>query len=450
MKKILLLIPVILALLVSGCTAQDPKEIVKQSIEKMDALESYQASYNFSITMYGFGMAGEMEIYKKGENTRSDIRISVMGQEMIASTYYLPSGAYACTESEGNVTCIKGEAQGMISPGESLKMNTELIERGVINLMFNNIASIIGRGCYNITSNFTISKLGELEPETLAGLGISEDTLNSLEAFTQLGVTSCYDFETGMPLEMSTLIEMDMSKIPQQGVLVPGKMSMTVEMKAVSFEPNADIEDSLFELPVEPIDQSELQRMLEESETCTDSGTNETMSYREAKEIALSSECIENATLIEGTELCNEITGTWWIDLDLEQAGCAPACVINVTSKEAEINWRCTGLIPALPISNIKNTSISPGIYKTEGYVVEIYDGICSTCDTDTCGQCSPPYIVISELNKIHDTHYIGDDEVGITIDDPNIDIELGKKYSFTVNVNHQSYGIELIGYEII
>lgn len=44
--------------------------------------------------------------------------------------------------------------------------------------------------------------------------------------------------------------------------------------------------------------------------------------------------------------MCNEITGTWWIDLDVEDAeGCNPACVINVVTNQAEINWRCTGLL---------------------------------------------------------------------------------------------------------
>lgn len=69
------------------------------------------------------------------------------------------------------------------------------------------------------------------------------------------------------------------------------------------------------------------------------------MSLKEAKLIAQSSECIENGTL-KGTYLCNEFTGTWWLDLDIEKVGCNPACVIDIETKEAEINWRCTGAIP--------------------------------------------------------------------------------------------------------
>lgn len=42
---------------------------------------------------------------------------------------------------------------------------------------------------------------------------------------------------------------------------------------------------------------------------------------------------------------CNQETATYWIDLDIEKEGCNPACVVHIDTREAEINWRCTGLI---------------------------------------------------------------------------------------------------------
>ena len=42
---------------------------------------------------------------------------------------------------------------------------------------------------------------------------------------------------------------------------------------------------------------------------------------------------------------CNENSGTWWIELNMTKAGCNPACVVDVSTGQAEINWRCTGLI---------------------------------------------------------------------------------------------------------
>jgi len=68
------------------------------------------------------------------------------------------------------------------------------------------------------------------------------------------------------------------------------------------------------------------------------------MTLAEAKEIALESDCVKEGNLKE-TYLCNDFTGTWWLDLEIDKPGCAPACVVNVVTKEAEINWRCTGLI---------------------------------------------------------------------------------------------------------
>lgn len=44
----------------------------------------------------------------------------------------------------------------------------------------------------------------------------------------------------------------------------------------------------------------------------------------------------------------NENSKTWWFDANLNatQPGCNPACVVSEETKTAEINWRCTGLIP--------------------------------------------------------------------------------------------------------
>ncbi|MBE0523453.1 MAG: hypothetical protein IBX40_03845 [Methanosarcinales archaeon] len=64
-------------------------------------------------------------------------------------------------------------------------------------------------------------------------------------------------------------------------------------------------------------------------------------------EIALNSECDTEGTL-KDTYFCNEYTGTWWIDLEPlnKIPGCNPACVVNLNTRTAEINGRCTGVIP--------------------------------------------------------------------------------------------------------
>ena len=77
-------------------------------------------------------------------------------------------------------------------------------------------------------------------------------------------------------------------------------------------------------------------------EFCIKIETGEKLSLTEAKQIALVSECGDR---LKNTYMCNEDTGTWWIDLNIEKEGCNPACVINVATKEVQINWRCMGVL---------------------------------------------------------------------------------------------------------
>jgi len=67
------------------------------------------------------------------------------------------------------------------------------------------------------------------------------------------------------------------------------------------------------------------------------------LTISDAKNIAINSECGDR---LKESYMCNEFTGTYWIDLNIEKEECNPACVINLETREAEINWRCTGLIP--------------------------------------------------------------------------------------------------------
>jgi len=76
-------------------------------------------------------------------------------------------------------------------------------------------------------------------------------------------------------------------------------------------------------------------------EHCAGEEAGNVLTLAVAREIAEDSQCGER---LEENTFCNESTGTWWIDLDIEKEGCNPACVISVETRKAEINWRCTGL----------------------------------------------------------------------------------------------------------
>lgn len=74
----------------------------------------------------------------------------------------------------------------------------------------------------------------------------------------------------------------------------------------------------------------------------------EEMTLAEAREIAMNSECAKVGAVKE-TGFYNDWSGTWWIDLDAQREGCSPACVVNVRTRKAEVNWRCTGALPGPP-----------------------------------------------------------------------------------------------------
>ncbi|MFH1848748.1 MAG: hypothetical protein ABH879_01025 [archaeon] len=65
----------------------------------------------------------------------------------------------------------------------------------------------------------------------------------------------------------------------------------------------------------------------------------------EEQAVSIGKEKCAGGTLGE-TGIRNCDTGTWWIEFtpDEEKQGCNPACVVFDTG-EAEINWRCTGII---------------------------------------------------------------------------------------------------------
>ncbi|MCU0653214.1 MAG: hypothetical protein MUD10_03055 [Candidatus Pacebacteria bacterium] len=79
--------------------------------------------------------------------------------------------------------------------------------------------------------------------------------------------------------------------------------------------------------------------------TCT-APTGEFLSIYEAQRLFDSGPCsIEGSA--KGEFICNDGTGTWWVDIQAYREGCNPACVIDVVTKKAEVNWRCTGaLVP--------------------------------------------------------------------------------------------------------
>jgi len=66
--------------------------------------------------------------------------------------------------------------------------------------------------------------------------------------------------------------------------------------------------------------------------------------------------CLAPSLMCEASYVCNNNTGTLWINMNLTKTGCSPACVVNLANKSAEINWRCTGLI--IPETNLTEKAV--------------------------------------------------------------------------------------------
>ena len=66
----------------------------------------------------------------------------------------------------------------------------------------------------------------------------------------------------------------------------------------------------------------------------------------EARSIAEKA-CIKGGEALDDG-IYNENTKTWWFDANLNSTreGCNPACVVSEETKQVEINWRCTGVLP--------------------------------------------------------------------------------------------------------
>jgi hypothetical protein len=87
--------------------------------------------------------------------------------------------------------------------------------------------------------------------------------------------------------------------------------------------------------------------MPDESQECSYTGFGSSMTLGEAYAAAEASVCMNEGTLDRADATCNENSGTWWIGLTptVPREGCSPACVVNVNSGTAEVNYRCTGLV---------------------------------------------------------------------------------------------------------
>jgi len=99
------------------------------------------------------------------------------------------------------------------------------------------------------------------------------------------------------------------------------------------------------DFPVEMTDEAGNERRDASAENDNGFSSN-VMAEDEARMIA-EEKCLKQGESLTGAGYFNPNSKTWWFDANVQDtpAGCNPACVVSEETGEAEVNWRCTGLI---------------------------------------------------------------------------------------------------------
>jgi hypothetical protein len=239
------------------------------------------------------------------------------------------------------------------------------------------LSAVILSGCASTTAQPTDSTAGTLSVSKLLAAPVYDTEVRIHGEVSLLGelLCPCFELTSGGKTAYvwySLMVEDDGTEWPAVSVegiengdtvVVTGELKTEGAFWASNIEPSAAVQP----------------------EYCLDRETDSRLSYQEAVEIAQDSECLEQGHLKE-TRFCNPDTGTWWIDLDIDKPGCNPACVVNVSDRTAEINWRCTGAQPPTPPADeaslyevtvrFNTSATQDDLFETEGVLRTYDDGL--------------------------------------------------------------------------
>jgi predicted lipoprotein with Yx(FWY)xxD motif len=131
------------------------------------------------------------------------------------------------------------------------------------------------------------------------------------------------------------------------------------------------------------------------------------MTVSEAESMSIS-DCLSVGNLTN-VSMYNNVTDTWWINLDTVKSGCSPACVID-ENLTGTVNWRCTGLLTNQTMNQAINQTVRPVLEtynstqygqiltSSSGYALYVYSD--DTLNTPTClytCRSAWPPLVLSE-----------------------------------------------------
>jgi predicted lipoprotein with Yx(FWY)xxD motif len=95
----------------------------------------------------------------------------------------------------------------------------------------------------------------------------------------------------------------------------------------------------------------------------------------------------------------NENTRTYWVDIQTYKEGCSPACVVDEENRTAEVNWRCTGLIPPYTVKTA-NSSLGEILVDGNGFTLYTYasDTVNESACYGVCAQNWPPLLIYDTI----------------------------------------------------
>jgi len=258
----------LVALALIGCTGggqNDPKTVMQEAFQKAKGLNSLEATYDFVMRVSGgekeISMNGVMKTYQKGTNARIDMALegnfegaeALKGIEM--QMYVKDKNQYVCMRggmTGSSWTCM-GYATATETPtvekyGELAK---KMLDSGALSFEGGvQSRTVAGRACNEITAKIDFSKI-DLREFGMSYAGIDDETMaKATEIVKEARMKECFDSGTGAVLSMEINWVMDLSKI--EGSKQAGEMTIRMSMSATEFKPNADVQDSMFELPAEP------------------------------------------------------------------------------------------------------------------------------------------------------------------------------------------------------
>lgn len=136
-------------------TTTSPQGISLESLFNLGKPSGYTIVYDITTSAAGETDKMTQTQYQSGEKFRMDTAGSFEGEEMEMRAYNIPKGTYFCTKMEGEWSCFGGETQEEADYGFNLEDMTSEIEEDIEKPVYEGTQVIAGvtAQCFKMTTN---------------------------------------------------------------------------------------------------------------------------------------------------------------------------------------------------------------------------------------------------------------------------------------------------------